>query len=42
MCEYWTNDDEGKYFPDRYYVDVCTSEEEYYSEYFLGLKIHFL
>ena len=28
MCEYWTNDDEGKYFPDRYYVDVCTSEED--------------
>ena len=38
MCEYWTNDDEGKYFPDRYYVDVCTSEEEYYSEYFQDLE----
>ena len=22
MCEYWTNDDEGKDFPGRYYVDV--------------------
>lgn len=29
MCEYWTNDDEGKYFSDRYYVDVYISEEEY-------------
>ena len=38
MCEYWTNDDKGKYFPDRYYVDVCTSEEEYYSEYFQDLE----
>lgn len=40
MCEYWTNDDEGKYFPDRYYVDVCTSEEEYYSEYFKTWKAY--
>lgn len=40
MCEYWTNDDEGKYFPDRYYVDVCTSEEEYYSEYFQTWKAY--
>ncbi len=40
MCEYWTNDDEGKYFPDRYYVDVCTSEEEYYSEYFQDLEAY--
>lgn len=40
MCEYWTNDDKGKYFPDRYYVDVCTSEEEYYSEYFQDLEAY--
>lgn len=38
MAMYWTNDREGKYFTDRFYVDVCTSEEEYYTEYFADLK----
>ena len=26
MVEYWTNDREGKYFPDRYIADVCTDD----------------
>lgn len=29
MGLYCTNDEDGKYFPDRFYVDVCISEEEY-------------
>ena len=37
MCEYWTNDQEGKYFPDRYYIDLCTPEEAYDREYFRTL-----
>lgn len=33
-CEvYATNDDEGKYFPERYYVDTCIGGN-YYSDYF--------
>ena len=35
---YETNDDAGIYFPDRYYLDVCTPEEEYYNEYFTELQ----
>lgn len=31
---YCTNDKEGKYFPERVYVDVCYNGD-YYSEYFL-------
>lgn len=34
MVEYWTNDREGKYFPDRYIADVCTGDGEYLIEYF--------
>ena len=30
---YCTNDKEGKYFPERYYADVCI-DGNYYSEYF--------
>ncbi len=37
MCEYWTNDVEGKYFPERYYIDLCTPKEDYDSEYFKTL-----
>ena len=33
---YETNDEDGTYFPDRYYLDACTPEEEYISEYFLN------
>ena len=38
MCEYWTNDEEGKYFPDRFYIDLCTPEEQYDCEYFRTLE----
>ena len=37
MCEYWTNDKEGKYFKDRFYIDLCTPNEEYGCEYFRTL-----
>ena len=35
---YETNDDAGIYFPDRYYLDVCTLEEKYCDEYFTELQ----
>ena len=38
MGLYCTNDEDGKHFPDRFYVDVCISEEEYYTEYFSDLQ----
>lgn len=31
---YETNDEDGTYFPDRYFLDACTPDEEYFSEYF--------
>ena len=34
MGIYETNDISGVYFPDRYFFDACTPEEEYISEYF--------
>lgn len=38
MAEYWTNDTDGKYFPDKYILDLCTPDEEYIHEYFTDLK----
>lgn len=38
MGLYCTNDEEGKYFPDKFYVDVFISEEEYYTECFSDLQ----
>jgi len=38
MCEYWTNDVEGKYFPERFHIDLCTPKEEYDCEYFRTLE----
>ena len=38
MGLYCTNDEKGKYFPDRFYVDVCISEEEYDTGYFPDLQ----
>lgn len=38
MALYYTNDEEGRYFADRFCVEVCTSEEEYYTEYFTDLQ----
>ncbi|WP_285820305.1 hypothetical protein [Bacteroides acidifaciens] len=35
--EYWTNDVEGKYFPDKYIVDLCTPDDTWYKEYFSNL-----
>ena len=37
MGEFYTNDKEGKYFPDRYQIDLCTPKEEYENEYFQTL-----
>ena len=34
MGIYETNDSSGVYFPDRYFFDACTPEEEYIREYF--------
>lgn len=34
MGIYETNDEYGAYFSDKYFLDVCTPEEEYFSEYF--------
>lgn len=34
MVIYETNDRCGKYFTDKYVVDMCTPDEEYYCEYF--------
>lgn len=34
MAVFCTNDGEGRYFPDRFHVEVYTPEEEYYTEYF--------
>lgn len=38
MALYCTNDQEGRYFQDRFVVELCTSEEEYYTEYFSDLQ----
>lgn len=38
MVLYYTNDEEGRFFSDRFYVEVCTPEEEYYTEYFTDLQ----
>ena len=38
---YETNDSEGTYFPDKYIVDLCTADNEYYCEYFTDLKSMF-
>ena len=38
MGEYLTNDVEGKYFPDRYHIDLCDPEENYDDEYFTSLE----
>ena len=38
MGIYITNDEYGAYFPERYYLDICTLEEEYISEYFENLE----
>ena len=32
---YCSNDKEGKYFPDRFYADICV-DGDYYSEYFVS------
>ena len=34
MGEYFTNDVEGKYFPERYHIDLCDLEGNYDNEYF--------
>jgi hypothetical protein len=38
-CDYFvTNDTEGRFFPDRYIVDMCTVDGDYQSEYFEDLE----
>ncbi len=37
-CIYQTNDDCGCYYPYRYYIDLCTADETYCSEYFLSME----
>lgn len=37
MGIYQTNDDTGEYYPDRYYVDLCTGDGDYRQEYFTTL-----
>lgn len=37
MGIYQTNDVCGEYYPDRYYVDLCTDDGEYLQEYFITL-----
>lgn len=34
MGIYQTNDDEGRFYPERYYVDLCTADGDYQQEYF--------
>lgn len=34
MEEYWTNDAEGKYFHERYYLEACDPDGEFVHEYF--------
>lgn len=41
MAIYATNDSEGKYFPDKYHVELNTPEDEFYSEYFAELSAVF-
>lgn len=37
MGIYETNDESGEYYPDRYYVDLCTDDGAYQQEYFSDL-----
>ncbi len=37
MCDYYTNDIEGRYYPDRYVVNLITDRGEWYNEYFEDL-----
>lgn len=37
-CIYETNDTEGEYYPERFYVNICTSDETSCSEYFEDIK----
>lgn len=38
MNEYWTNDLEKVYFPERFIIDLCTPQEQYNWEYFKTLE----
>ena len=41
MVIYETNDSEGKYFPEKYRVEIYTPEDDFYSEYFTELSAVF-
>ena len=36
LAEYWTNDQESKYFPEKYIADLCTPDDKWYKEYFVN------
>ncbi len=38
MGDYYTNDIEGRYYPDRYIIDLSTDEGEWLTEYFEDLQ----
>lgn len=33
---YETNDSTGEFFPDRFTIDICSPDEDYYTEYFIS------
>ena len=37
MGDYYTNDIDGKYYPDRYLIDLSTDKGDWYTEYFTNL-----
>lgn len=37
-CIYETNDTEGEYYPERIYVEICTSDETSCREYFEDIE----
>ena len=38
MCDYYTNDADGIYYPERYVVDACSDKCDWYTEYFTTLQ----
>ena len=38
MGDYYTNDIEGRYYPERYIIDLSTDKGEWHTEYFDDLQ----
>lgn len=36
LAEYWTNDQESKYFPEKYIADLCTPDDNGTRKYFVN------